>query len=86
MNRRLRMYEPIWLSLKEHKSATISCPPRLHKRLVKAVIKEKWMDDKFKNKEGWRMMWLTYSVSPDSPDQITFRLSYKLTEIMTKDL
>ena len=82
-SKKLRMYQPIWLSLKQHHSVTISCPPRLHKRLVKAVIKEKWLDDKFKQREGWRMMWLTYSISESN---VTFRLSYKLHEIMAKDL
>jgi len=44
---------------------------------------KKWKDMEFKNKEGWRNMWLTYS---SSGDEITFQLSYKLTEILSKDL
>lgn len=81
--RKLRQYEPIWLSLKKHKTVSIRTNQTLHKRLIKAVVKEKWMDDKFKSKEGWRMMWLTYSVSGDV---VTFNLNYKLTEILPKDL
>lgn len=80
---KMRMYLPIWLSLKKHHSVTIRSPRHLHKRVVKAVVKEKWLDSEFKEREGWRMMWLTYTIHED---EITFNLSYKLTELLPKDL
>lgn len=79
--RKLRMYEPIWLTLKKNKTCTIFAPPRYHKRIVKAVIKEKWMDDEFKSREGWRQHWLTYSCN-DQTGEITFSINYKLTELL----
>jgi hypothetical protein len=46
-----RTYEPIWVRLKEmketdatHTGVSITAPAALHKRIIKAVIKEKWMD------------------------------------------
>jgi len=82
-NTRLRQYQPIWLALKKHKTVTVRAPKHTHKRLVKAVVKEKWLDDQFKNKEGWRMMWLSYVIHED---EVTFTISYKLTELLAKDL
>lgn len=82
-HQKLRQYQPIWLSLKKHKSVSVRSPKHLHKRLIKAVVKEKWLDIDFKKREGWRMMWLTYTICDDI---VTFQLSYKLTEILPKDL
>jgi len=81
--RKLRMYEPAWLALKKHKTLTLRVPKHLHRRVTKAVILEKWKDKEFNTREGWRMHWLTYSIAGD---EITFQLSYKLTEILAKDL
>ena len=83
MANRPRQYEPIWSALKKHKTITVSSPVHLHKRLIKAVIKEKWLDTSFKKKEGWRKMWLTYHTREN---EVTFQLSYKLTELLPKDL
>lgn len=83
MANRPRQYEPIWQALKKHKTITVRCPIHTHARLVKAVIKEKWMDTKFKQREGWRKMWLTYSITND---EVTFYLNYRLNELMAKDL
>lgn len=80
---KLRQYQPIWHALKKHKIVSVRSPRHLHKRLIKAVVKEKWQDNEFKQREGWRMLWLTYSIQEDV---VTFRLSYKLTEILPKDL
>jgi len=82
-SRKLRMYQPVWIALKTHKSVTILAPPNLHKRIAQAVKKEKCYDLKFKEREGWRMMWLTYH---SSGNELTFQLNYKLHEIMAKDL
>jgi hypothetical protein len=81
--RKLRMYEPAWLALKKHKTLTLRVPKHLHRRVCKAVILEKWKDKEFNQKEGWRMYWLTYNITDE---EITFQLSYKLTEILSKDL
>lgn len=43
-----RMYEPIWELLKKNKKVSISAPRALHKKLVKAVIKEKDIDVGYK--------------------------------------
>lgn len=81
--RRLRMYEPVWEALKKHKTVTLNAKPSLHKRIAKAIQKEKWADEEFKNKEGWRKMWMTHI---SKGNEITFSLSYKLDELLPKDL
>ncbi len=81
--RKLRMYEPVWEALKKHKTVTLNAKPSLHKRIAKAIQKEKWADDSFKQREGWRMMWLTHI---SNGNEITFSLSYKLNELVSKDL
>ena len=79
----MRMYMPIWKALKEHKTVTITAPEKYHKRIIKAVIKEKWLDRSFKSREGWRTMWLRYHIHKND---ITFTLYYRMTDIVTKDL
>lgn len=51
----MRQYELIWVKLKtmpredaEHIGISITANSRLHKRIIKAVIKEKWKDLGFK--------------------------------------
>ena len=44
----MRKYEPIWLKLKKVGSASIAAHPLLHARIIKAVVKEKWLDEGFK--------------------------------------
>lgn len=39
-----RQYEPAWLALKEKGSVRLAVPRALHKRVVKAILKEKYMD------------------------------------------
>jgi hypothetical protein len=85
MANRLRQYQPIWLALKKHKTISVYSPPHLHARLIKAVIKEKYMDDRFKKKEGWRKMWLTYSINSET-NEVTFFLNYRLNELTAGDL
>ena len=50
-----RQYQPIWDKLKSlspelarTKGVSITAPPALHKRIVKAVKKEKWLDMGYK--------------------------------------
>lgn len=47
-----RQYEPIWTKLKEDGVVRLAVPRPLHKRVVKAVLKEKDMD------KGFRLMML----------------------------
>lgn len=44
----MRQYQPIWERLKVHKVAALEAHPQLHKRIIKAVIKEKYMDITYK--------------------------------------
>lgn len=40
----MRTYQPAWNQLKKEGKITISAPSRLHRRIYKAIIKEKWLD------------------------------------------
>lgn len=40
----MRKYQPIWDQLKLHGTVSLSATPSLHKRIIKAVIKEKLKD------------------------------------------
>lgn len=44
----MRQYEPVWLKLKLQKQVSITAHRSLHKRIIKAVTKEKWLDDAYK--------------------------------------
>lgn len=44
----MRHYQPIWEKLKAEKYCRITAPKPLHKRIIKAVIKEKYGDEGFK--------------------------------------
>jgi hypothetical protein len=44
----MRYYEPVWNQLKKKKTARVTAHPALHARIVKAVVKEKWMDIGYK--------------------------------------
>jgi hypothetical protein len=52
----MRKYQPIWQALKDHNTCTVSAPKHLHRRIIKAVIKEKDMDTlyKFQHAEDFR--------------------------------
>ncbi len=50
-----RQYQPIWLRLKalppkqaEKQGISVTAPRVLHRRIVKAVVKEKWLDVGYK--------------------------------------
>lgn len=44
----MRKYQPIWETLKAHRSCTITAPKHMHARIIKAVIKEKDSDTLYK--------------------------------------
>lgn len=44
----MRAYEPIWIKLKKDKKVSLTAPPKSHKRIIKAVLKEKYNDITFR--------------------------------------
>ena len=44
----MRKYETIWVKIKTEGSCTLVANPSLHKRIKKAVTKEKWKDTSYK--------------------------------------
>lgn len=46
----MRKYQPIWEQIKETHTASLSANPIVHKRIIKAVTKEKLND------LGWKLM------------------------------
>lgn len=79
-----RQYEPIWNKLKslppkeaEVKGISIFANSALHKRIIKAVRKEKWKDMGYKLALEDKKATLTYSRTAAI---ITFYLSFSLTE------
>ena len=44
----MRLYEPIWQELKQKGTAKLTANRVLHRRIIKAVIKEKWLDIAYK--------------------------------------
>lgn len=77
----MRDYEPIWVKLKtlpredaERIGVSITANTRLHKRIIKAVIKEKWKDLGFKLLLDGYVTELEHS---RSFSVLTFYLKYK---------
>lgn len=80
----LRHYNPIWRQLKalsrelaSTKGISISAPRPLHRRIIKAVKKEKWLDLGYKLEIEPRKATL-HHVRDGS--KITFLLTFSLTE------
>lgn len=73
----MRRYQPIWNKLKEKGSASIAAHPLLHARIIKAVTKEKWMDDGFKLQNLPYHYILSYT---RAGGMITFHLTRYLSE------
>lgn len=46
----MRKYQPIWDRLKRDLTASLAASPAMHKRIIKAVIKEKNRD------LGWKLL------------------------------
>lgn len=44
----MRTYQSIWNKIKLTGSCAIAAQPKLHARIIKAVVKEKWMDTSYK--------------------------------------
>lgn len=75
----MRHYEPIWLVLKQKGTVKVVVPKCLHRRTIKAVMKEKNMDGgyKFMLSENSQRCRLNY-VSEE--DTIIFTLRYSIGE------
>lgn len=48
----MRQYEPAWIELKKKGKVRLAVPKGLHRRVVKAILKEKYMD------AGYRLLML----------------------------
>lgn len=79
----MRKYETIWVRLKElsrkdaeTKGISISAPRPLHKRIIKAVNKEKWKDIGYKLELEDRVATLSHTRDGVI---LTFRLTFSLT-------
>lgn len=75
--RPLRQYEPIWIALKERGYCRIAAPTPLHRRIKKAVIKEKYNDIAWKltlSEEQHKSAALTFEFKGA---EIIFKLRYK---------
>lgn len=75
-----RQYYPIWKALKSLpaseagcKGVSITAPRPLHKRIVKAVMKEKWLD------AGWKL-----SIDPQVAELTFARSNSILTFFLTR--
>jgi len=62
----MRQYQAIWERIKKHGKATLIAPVDSHRRIIKAVQKEKYMDMGFKllqSEKGVKMRLVTYDDS-----------------------
>lgn len=64
-----RTYKPIWDKIKAEGSCTIKCAPSVHKRVAKAVKKEKCRDQAFKDVAIYARLEIT-----SNADKLTFKL------------
>jgi hypothetical protein len=71
-----RKYYPIWERLKKEKQVSIAVPRPLHARVIKAVIKEKWMDVGYKIQIQPKKATLSYVRKAST---ITFFLSHSIS-------
>lgn len=81
----MRMYEHIWKALKDlpkdqarQSGVRISAPRHLHRTIIKAVMKEKYMDLSYKLLNGERTAIL---IPSRAGSVITFRLQFSLTHV-----
>lgn len=63
-----RAYEPIWKQLKRDGLVIVTAAPSRHRRIIKAVSKEKWMDVAFRDTGATKI------ISIVEGDKITFNL------------
>jgi len=81
----MRQYQPIWIKLKsmslrdaQVKGVSVTANSLLHPRILKAVVKEKWLDLGYKIQTDPRKTILTHEIKHSI---ITFRLHYQINTI-----
>lgn len=79
----MRQYEPIWIRIKTKNIASIVAPLESHKRIIKAIIKEKYKDIEYKNQLIKKCLKAELVVTKDSTNLSLLTFSLKLT-ILTK--
>jgi len=79
-----RDYLPIWEALKKHRSVELNVPAKLHRRIKKAIIAEKYRDVAFKS-AGWRKSILQFDLIPQD-NKIKVRLVHFLQDTVANDL
>ena len=72
----MRQYEPIWAAIKRNKLASIVAPIHNHRRIIKAVTKEKYNDDGYKLElaESGLKSKLVVTQDIDNKEMLTFTL------------
>ena len=70
----IRKYNPIWAKLKIEHRVSITAPSYLHKRIIKAVKKEKWLDVGYKLQLDGKIAILSHA---QSTSILTFYLVIK---------
>lgn len=78
----LRQYNPIWKRLKAEKTVSVEAHLSRHKRIIKAVKKEKWLDLEYKLSIEPKKSRLEHSVSGST---ITFTLTVE-SKLTVEDL
>jgi hypothetical protein len=71
----MRYYQAIWEDIKKKEIVRITAPKPLHRRIIKAVIKEKWLDYAYKLESDNCNVILTHSISNSI---ITFKITKHL--------
>ena len=78
----MRQYEPIWERIKRDNTASLVAPVENHKRIIKAVIKEKYKDEGYKlllsNKCLQAKLIITYHI--EDPKMISFSLQTSIAD------
>lgn len=80
----MRTYEPAWIELKQKLEMRIAAEPSVHRRIIKAVIKEKDLDILYKlacDDECKRAI-LTYKIQSK---MIVFKLKFVMSKLSRSD-
>lgn len=76
----MRHYQPIWEAIKKKNHASLVAPVSSHKRIIKAVIKEKNKDEGYKLLLSEKCLRATLIISydPNNKDLLMFSLAIKI--------
>lgn len=81
----MRKYQVIWEKIKKDKHCTVVAPAIVHARILKAVIKEKYMDSAFKLCNDHDYFYL-HTDSNRKENKIVFTLKQRLGLEGVKDV